>query len=125
MLDPHLKRLYLQQARALEDEARSLVRRIADALGDAARDELPYVRAKSELLFSAIDELLHLDPTKRSALDTELRALRRNTDELILRRVELDRRTRDSDHRAEELERGAERLVDEARRERDLLGGSI
>ncbi len=99
---------------ALEDGARALIRRICAQIDGDTRDEHRMVSAKLELFVNSADDLIHYDPSARSPHEADLRELRSRTDELILRRVELDRTLRDS--RRRELETAEDVRIARAQR---------
>jgi hypothetical protein len=101
-ISPPERRELIQELYTLEDSARLLIRKIYAAIGPDCREELRYVNAKGDVFLSALDDLIHFDPSARSSVDAQLRELRRETDELIVKRAEIDRRLRDSQRHAAE-----------------------
>lgn len=128
-IPPAVRRRLRDELFRLIDESRALTRRIIGEIDPDVdtRDEIRVLSAKGEVFWNAVDDLIHFDPTERSSSDAELKALRRQTDELIVRRAELDRSMRDTRRRALEAEEEvrvarANRLAEETNVEAQRVG---
>jgi len=78
-----------------------LIRDIRKLLPHIGRDEVKMALAKVDMAASAIDALIRSDPSDQ---DTELRGVYAASDQLLLLRADLERKTRAAVHKEEHLE---------------------